>query len=483
MPQFIPANQASTVTFTSTITDPTLIRESVNLLRIDATGKATIVGNMHDDGKNGDVKANDNIFTLQTNLNEATAGGVMFQVSAAFLVAQGMPLRVKSTAFPVTVISMDSLQVSLPATPNAASGAVPAVTPISVTNTTSTFATAGSGDLVTVLTTSGTVTVKGIDIKPAANANQVQWMLERDPTDTVDVAVPGVAGSPGAQVTFSPSNAGNFRLSAFVDTNGNGKFDNGEQLRVLRIALVRATLQAGSTFSNTNTLSANGVAGVRTSGAANSAMSLKADYLLEGGGADRSIGTAAVTVGNVGNLLNDTFAIAYPVPVPVPAAPGNVAGTGMEQPGAATPMVDTVNVVKGAQPTGSSSPFRGNSATANLAPPAAGGRLLRLTSLDNPGFGWDNLHPTTTNPWGTTSGGNGFREFNVAFTNSYPRTYLSLNRADWTVTVAGKNNGAGAWQNTTSSITGDGALQAVGGASVQVLGLSFVREFTVVYKP
>ena len=143
-------------------------------------------------------------------------------------------------------ITMDSLTVTLPATPNAVDGTVPAVTAKTSTNTSAAFASAGSEDLVVVLLNSGTVTVNGVNVQPAASANQVQWQMDRDPTDKVDLSAqqgcagapkgaPAVAGSPGAQVTFPPDNPGNFRLVAYIDANGNGKFDDGEQLRIPRM--------------------------------------------------------------------------------------------------------------------------------------------------------------------------------------------------------------------------------------------------------
>jgi hypothetical protein len=47
-------------------TDPPVLANGVNLLRVDATG-ATLatVGLMHDDGLNGDAMAGDGIYTIQ----------------------------------------------------------------------------------------------------------------------------------------------------------------------------------------------------------------------------------------------------------------------------------------------------------------------------------------------------------------------------------------------------------------------------------
>ena len=83
-PVMIVVNTPTTVTVTASIT-PAPILNGVNLLRVGATGtQSTILGVMHDDGKNGDAVAGDGTYTLQVPINEATAGQIKLQVSAAF---------------------------------------------------------------------------------------------------------------------------------------------------------------------------------------------------------------------------------------------------------------------------------------------------------------------------------------------------------------------------------------------------------------
>src|SRR5205823_4403403 len=84
------------------------------------------------------------------------------------------------------------------------------------------------------------------------------------------------------------------------------------------------------------------------------AMAIRADFLLEGGGADRMLGVDEVVLGDVGNVTADSFVVHYP---------GRRVGTETEDPdykanparGFASPMVDTLRVVQGRQPTGSES--------------------------------------------------------------------------------------------------------------------------------
>ncbi|HEY6346113.1 MAG TPA: putative Ig domain-containing protein [Bryobacteraceae bacterium] len=401
-----------------------------------------------------------------------------------------------SCAIAVIKITMDSLEVTEPATPNAVDGTAPAVTPVSSTNTSAAFAAAGSTDLVVVLLNSGMVTVKGVNIQPAGNAGQVQWQMDRDPTDKIDLSTapgcaaspsgaPAVAGSPGAAVTFSPSTPGNFRLAAYIDANANGKFDDGEQLRILRVAIVRATLMnaATSTFRTTNDFvpdaPAGGKAGVDAKGPA---MRLLGDYMIEGGGGTCTVGAAQITIGDVGNLFADTFVVNYPVPNPPPPAPGNVAGTAAENPGGPLPMVDTGRVAKGNQPGGGVQAFR--TASKETPKASATGRRIGLSSNDSPGYGfWKIDHPTTTNLWGSTTGGNQFREFVVGFSSSFSRTYSPLNENNWTVAVSGKNDGTGKWKDNGASVTGNDTKLTAVAHSVQVQGLSFVNEFSYVCVP
>ena len=92
-PAFITVNTRTTVTMTVQLTDSRLLPNGVNLLRLNGTGPSTILGVMHDDGLNGDATANDEIFSLNVNLNEPTTGQVQLQVSAAF---KGLLKRVTS---------------------------------------------------------------------------------------------------------------------------------------------------------------------------------------------------------------------------------------------------------------------------------------------------------------------------------------------------------------------------------------------------
>ncbi|MBL8234346.1 MAG: hypothetical protein JNL98_37965 [Bryobacterales bacterium] len=371
-------------------------------------------------------------------------------------------------------VRIDRFDVSQVPTPNAVDNTIPQVAPIGIANMVSTFADRNSPDLLTVLQNSSTVTVRAINVRPSGAANQLRWSIDRDPTDTVASGVPQLSAATGAQISLEPGIPGNFRVVGYVDRNANGRFDETEQLRVLRIAIVRATMQPGSIFRVRNTLRPSGPASAITS-ITDAPMTLFAAYLLEGGGPNRQVGTDSIKLGNVGNLAGDTFVINYP---------GTTAGIGRESPGGPLPMVDTQRVTVNNEPSGGDTAFRTNSQNAPpevLPPaPATGGLMAGVVSGDAPRFIWNQFHPSTGNPWGTTTGGNVFREFVVAFSATFPATYLALQQADWAVSVVGENDSE--WADTGSSITGSNSLQ-LPTEPVQVRGRSFARQNTKVYTP
>jgi hypothetical protein len=214
-------------------------------------------------------------------------------------------------------------------------------------------------------------------------------------------------------------------------------------------------------------------------------MTLQAQYLLEGGGEYRTIGVAAIAIGDVGNLTTDTFTVNYPAPSPTPPAPGNVPGTETENTGAPLPMIDTDSVPKNAIATGGSSPFRAVNQQTTL--PSSVGLLVQLKSGDGPGFGdWDSDHPVTGNDWTTVTGGITFQEFVVAYSSSSPQTYLSLNQASWSMNLAGNNDGTDEWVKGTASgdgVTGDSVLSGIGSLVAQTRGYSYKSQVKIVHTP
>jgi hypothetical protein len=398
---------------------------------------------------------------------------------------------------PCQATTVASLQASLPSTRNPVTNVAPAPGIYNTTNASMAFGLSSTADMATVFRSSETqLIVTAMGVNPTTAANTLRWRVDRDPTDTVDTGTPTLSTLVGPATVITPNLAGNFRLICYVDLNSNTSYDTGEEQRVMRFASVQATIQ--TSFIRTTAAFAGSPSGVSV----NNAMDLSIDILLQGGGANRRIGTDKIVLGNVGNLWTaDTFQVRYPIPVPTPPAPGNVAGTATENSGGPTPMVDSANITMGNTPTGSSTPFRSHSQENFVANGPGGlGAIRRVVSSDAPGFGWDFNHPTTTNPWGDTLGGNNFREFIVGYTVTFSpqRHYVVFAVGDWEVIATGNNTG-GNWTSnganvriqggTTSSVAMTNRISSVGApqsgntGGIQVLGLSFVSEFRMDYVP
>ncbi|MEF8770614.1 RHS repeat-associated core domain-containing protein [Candidatus Accumulibacter contiguus] len=91
-PDAITAGAPTTVRVTAVIADPTLIPATVNLQRVNEAGAAVaVLGSLHDDGRNGDAVAGDQVYTLDVVLTETSP--LRLRVSAGF---QGMVKRVFS---------------------------------------------------------------------------------------------------------------------------------------------------------------------------------------------------------------------------------------------------------------------------------------------------------------------------------------------------------------------------------------------------
>lgn len=84
-PAYMVVGTSTPVLFTTQILDPQLKKRSVILVRLDDVGKpSAILGRLRDEGRNGDVKAGDNVYSLRLNLAESEVGSVNFKVAARF---------------------------------------------------------------------------------------------------------------------------------------------------------------------------------------------------------------------------------------------------------------------------------------------------------------------------------------------------------------------------------------------------------------
>lgn len=84
-PPTITVGSTNPVVITAGISDPAVIRKSVNLIYLPTSGSPEIIGTLNDAGINGDLTANDNVFTIVTTaLGNLPVGVANLDVSAAF---------------------------------------------------------------------------------------------------------------------------------------------------------------------------------------------------------------------------------------------------------------------------------------------------------------------------------------------------------------------------------------------------------------
>jgi len=122
---------ATTVVVTSSIPDAQVIGSSVNLQAVDSVGRATLVGSLRDDGREGDAVAGDRIFTLRFQIYETKLGSLTYRVSAAF---QGRVTRVFSSPFNFTVAGATPTGISITSPANLAFLNLPAIVVSGVAN-------------------------------------------------------------------------------------------------------------------------------------------------------------------------------------------------------------------------------------------------------------------------------------------------------------------------------------------------------------
>ncbi len=110
-PRTMLVNTPAVVTVRAIIADASAIPASVNLYRLDDSGRVlALLATLKDDGEGGDAFAGDSIFTAQIVVSEPTTARVSMQVTAAL---RGVLLRIKSDVATVFVQHPEAAQRSL----------------------------------------------------------------------------------------------------------------------------------------------------------------------------------------------------------------------------------------------------------------------------------------------------------------------------------------------------------------------------------
>jgi hypothetical protein len=99
-PPWIAEGSAEPFVVTVEITDPSVIRTSINLLQVMAGGQTRVWGQLNDDGTGGDLVAHDGIFSITENISSLPSGSAVFRISAAY---EGSLRRTVSSDLTLTV--------------------------------------------------------------------------------------------------------------------------------------------------------------------------------------------------------------------------------------------------------------------------------------------------------------------------------------------------------------------------------------------
>lgn len=114
VPATTPSGVAATAVVTIVIPDPNVVRSSVVLQQLDAQGRPTVIGRLHDDGLQGDTLANDQTYTLSFSIYEQNPGNLTYRVSAE-IQGQLTPLLSNLLTFNVSGTVGTGITVTQPA--------------------------------------------------------------------------------------------------------------------------------------------------------------------------------------------------------------------------------------------------------------------------------------------------------------------------------------------------------------------------------
>jgi len=269
-----------------------------------------------------------------------------------------------------------------------------------------------------------------IQAEGSGNLNQIRWKIDRDPSDSVDNnGLPTLSSQVGASVTLTTSKAGNFRLISYYDTNSNGTFDNGEELKVLRFAVVLITMNQYTCFiKNTNQFQFSTVAPL----VFNNNVEVECPILLAGGGSNGTIGLDKIRTGVIGNVTNNDFKVFYET------------GVGTSTSNGVLPLISDPN---------SNNAFRSNSVENIGANPPNGQQRLITSSTESPSTNiWVERHPANQSFWQSSSGGYRVEEFVAAYSETFPQNYVVAARGYWSISFDGVRDSAGNWLQTSAYV-------------------------------
>jgi len=312
------------------------------------------------------------------------------------------------------------------------------------------------------------IEVTAENVEPSTVAGSLKWFIDRDPADPstsdMDTGEPSFYPSQpiGQYATINPNQNGNFILINYYDADQDNTFDSGEELRVLKFALVKAEIPNGGCTINTSgdfDVVFSGLSGLQSVNTHD--IIGDCTVILKSGGADKSVGLDQVQVGPVSNMisfyelsnsLGRNREIFY-------GDRSDVKGTDVPRnPNLEYPTLafKPLNGVDGDQI------FRdGYSHIIN--PNSSGGKQFRV-GFRKPALAIDFqlFHPAENLPWSSLTGDQQFGELIVGFVTGRNKSYVVFAKSIWQVNFSGEPDKDGKWRRTNALISLQGDPAPIG---------------------
>jgi hypothetical protein len=302
----------------------------------------------------------------------------------------------------------------------------------------------------------------GISDTSAAVLNGVKWTVVRNTDDVASgpdpVVTPDRSNPLAANVNLNQAQ-GSFNLICYYDSNANGVYDSGEELRIFHLAEVGVVIQndlsiipsnASFTGGAVNRLFTQVVSG--NFGGLHWAIQSSTTVQLIGGGGDGMLGVNSIHVGWLQNGVGDSAAVTY--------SNGN---TKVEQLRAGSfPILDASYRIGGYSifelPPDDQDPVPpapGPTRDPVVGPDPSGGQdrtvstadsplLLFRTRIGGPGSGITAV---------STSGSNDFAEYLTAYSDDFDDTYTAYFKVNWSANFNLIKAADGTWQNNGATVS------------------------------
>ena len=306
-----------------------------------------------------------------------------------------------------------------------------------------------AGDTSTTITKDNVIAVpQGVDLGLYANNVQpddakstLKWEAIRNTADTLQGPPPTLTPQAGAPqfATLHADSPGSFNIIVYIDSNGSGSFDEGEQLRVLHLAIVKFTILENSYNVQTHdeNFAVTGVgSGMLTetsgSGQANAAINATAKLLLEGGGADRTWGVDKIKIGWIQNVVQLGDVVSYGDPYLNPQLHSR---TTVLASGVSYPVLDTGRT-GGTAGTGGDTAFPWfNTPQYGVGQGQSGGQIDKVDFYDSPGGNFQESRIFADGTYHSTAvqGPTDFKLYVAAYSTDFDDSYSEFGEVDWEV--------------------------------------------------